>query len=237
MALPLFPGDRDLRWSLRQVRYGYRYRVVGLKTVPVDMLRVRKEPTLVALPGEDRESRFSRPGRVLANPVDRFFPLRHGCEDRRLRHLPHMAVLQAWDREGALPEDSDYARLLRVRALLQGRHLEEREITRRLQRLVATCQSIRQQGYLGPGHRRQRIVALANPIHPETGSYRYQGLELFDGHHRAVAVTHLGLDTVEVLLIRGDKQADFPWQAEPLPQGLWESAGPQSASSTRAGGR
>ena len=228
LGLRLWPGDADLRWSMRQVRYGHRFAPVGARRVPVDSLRVRKEPTLVAVPGADPEVRFRAPLRVIANPVDRFFPLRDGHEDRRIAHLPHLAVLHHWEASGELPADSDYARLLRVRALLQNRRLTEETIERRMAGLVQTCASIRRLGYLGPGHRQERIVVMSPSIHPSTETYRPEDWEVFDGHHRAISVVHLGLTEVEVLLIRPIRVGGFDWRAEPLAESLWARAGPGS---------
>ncbi len=226
LALRLFPGDRDLRRSLRVVRHGYRHRPREVKVVDVERLRVRKEPTLVAVSGAPAESRYRSPAAVLENPVDRFFPLVDGHEDRRLIHLPHLELLRYHDRHGRLPEDSAYARLLRVRARLQGRAISEEEIRQRMERMVAVCRSIRERGYLGPGHRRQRIVVMERSIHPPTATYRPEGYEVFDGHHRAVAVTHLGLERVEVLITEAIQVHPFDWSARPLDPSLWDEAGP-----------
>lgn len=228
--LRVWPGDADLRWSLRQVRYGYRFVPVGARRAPVDALRVRKEPTLLAAAGAAPESRFSTPLRVLTNPVDRFFPSRDGREDRRIAHLPHLALLRHHDAFGQLPADCDYARLLRVRALLQNRRLTEAAIERRMTGLIRTCDSIRRLGYLGPGHRHDRIVVMTRSIHPPTDTYVPDGWEVFDGHHRAICVVHLGLTEVEVLLIRPVRLGDFDWRAEPLDASLWERAGPGSTA-------
>lgn len=224
------PGDPDLRWSMRQVRYGHRFVAIGARRIGADALRVRKEPTLLAAPGADPESRFRAPQRAWANPVDRFFPLRDGHEDRRIAHLPHLGVLRHHDEFGELPADSDYARLLRVRALLQNRRLTEEAIRQRMLRLIETCASIRRLGYLGPGHRSERIVVMSASIHPPTPTYVPEGWEVFDGHHRAICVVHLGLPEVEVLVIRPVRVADFDWRAAPLDEGLWERAGPGSAA-------
>jgi hypothetical protein len=233
--LSLTPGDRDLRRSLRLVRYGFRHRPVRIDTIAVADLRVRKEPTLIPAAGTDPESRYARPARVLVNPVDRFFPLRDGHEDRRLIHLPHMAVLRHFEATGRMLEDSDYERLIRVRAALQGRPVRDEEIASRLARLVATWRSIRDRGYLGPGHRRQRIVVMEGSTHPPTATYRPEGLEVYDGHHRAVAVTYLGLDRVEVLVTRAEQVAPFDWTAEPFDAALWERArGSSPAAPARA---
>jgi len=230
LSLRLWPGDADLRWSMRQIRYGYRFTPVGARRVPVDSLRVRKEPTLIAPAGADPEIRFRSPQRVIANPVDRFFPLRDGHEDRRIAHLPHLAVLRHWEANAALPADSDYARLLRVRALVQNRRLTEEAIERRMAGLVQTCASIRRLGYLGAGHRHERIVVMTPSIHPATETYRPQDWEVFDGHHRAICVVHLGLTDVEVLLIRPIRVGSFDWRAAPLEPSLWERAGPGSTA-------
>lgn len=221
--------DRELHWSLRQPRYGYCHRVVGVATLRVDELRVRKEPTLVPEDPADPEKRFSQPARIIANPVDRFFPLVDGREDRRLIHLPHLHVLQSYDALARLPEDSDYARLIRVRGLLQRRPVTEAAVRARIERLVATCRSIRDVGYLGPGHRRERIVVMERSIHPPTTTYQPEGYELFDGHHRAVAVTYLGHERVEVLMTRATKVADFDWTPEPFDERLWRKADPDSS--------
>lgn len=227
-AVRWFPGDRDLRWSLRQVRYGYRHRAIGLAVVQVGDLRVQKEPTVIPADWSRPEDRFKRPARVVTNPVDRFFPRVRGVEDRRLKYLPHCAALESYVRTGRLPVDSDYARLLRARALLQGRQLPEASVSARMQRLVSTYCSIRDQGYLGSGYRRKRIVVLQRPIHPATSTYRPTGYEVFDGHHRAVALTFLGADRVEVLVTEAVRVADFSWEAEPFDESIWEKAGPGS---------
>ena len=102
-VLHRFATDSELRWWLQQVKYGYRFRVAGLSTLRLEELRVRKEPALLPstvgrLGGGEKLS-----ARAVCNPIDRFFPIVRGIEDRRIKHLPHVRLLEQYALTGELP--------------------------------------------------------------------------------------------------------------------------------------
>ncbi len=165
------------------------------------------------------------------NPIERFFPVVDGRQDRRIVHAPHFALLDAYRRTGRVDYENDYTKLIVARARLQGRKRGEDFLRRKVDALIATFKSIRDRGYLARGYRRYPIAVFERPIHPALPGYVPLDWEIFDGHHRAAAVAVLRVPTVRVLVIRSEPQGPYDW-TEDIP---WdESAWPQHASSAGA---
>lgn len=210
-GLPWWAADAELRAWLAEVKYGHRYRIVGVSTLRLDELRVRKEPASRAPLRDEAIADGERSALLMRHPIDRFFPSINGIEDRRIKHLPHLALLDAYAASGRAPSDSAYAELLRCRARLANRPVDEPAIAARVRALIDLRQSILTRGYAGPGFRRKRISVMEAPLHPATEVYRPEGYEIFDGHHRAAVLAHLGIDPVQVLVLRAEKVGDFTW--------------------------
>ena len=223
--------EPNLRGSFREVRHGHRYRPLGWAEVETGELRVRREPLLVPRRPEDLDRLYHADTRNAVNPIERFFPLVDGRQDRRVRHTPHFALLDRYRRTGTLDYDNGYTRLIVARARLQGRRRDAEFLRRKVDALARTFDSIRDRGYLARGHRRYPIVVFERPIHPPVPGYVPTDWEIFDGHHRAAAVAVLGLPTVRVLVIRAEPVSHFDWTEE-IP---WdESAWPEHADSPGA---
>jgi len=223
--------EAALRRAFREVRHGHRYRPLGWAEIPTAELRVRREPLLIPKHPEDLERLYTADTRNAVNPIERFFPVVDGRQDRRIRHTPHFALLARYRRTGQVDYDNDYTKLIVARARLQGRRRGEEFLRRKVDRLVATFDSIRDRGYLARGYRRFPIAVFARPIHPPLPDYAPLDWEIFDGHHRAAAVAALDIPTVRVLVIRSEPVAPFDW-TEQIP---WdESSWPARAISTEA---
>jgi hypothetical protein len=223
--------ESNLRSAFREVRHGHRYRPLGWAEVPTDELRVRREPLLIPRRPEDLDRLYQADARKAVNPIERFFPLADGRQDRRIRHTPHFELLERYRRTGELDYDNGYTRLIVARARLQGRRRGEEFLRRKVDALARTFDSIRARGYLARGYRRYPIAVFEHPIHPPVPGYVPQDWEIFDGHHRAAAVAVLGVPTVRVLVIRSEPVGGFDWTEE-IP---WdESAWPAHSYSTGA---
>ncbi|MFQ5844925.1 MAG: ParB N-terminal domain-containing protein [Planctomycetota bacterium] len=209
---------RLLRHLLR-VRYGCLQVPVAWRDVPAGELRYRREPVLV--PGR-RGGR--RGARKAESPIERFFPLVGGKQDRRLRHTPHYRLLEQYRRTGRKPYAHDYTRLLVARARLRGTDPTPQFLRAKVDSLCATFDSIRRRGYLAGPHRRSPIVVFERPFHPPRPHYEPTNYEIFDGHHRAAAVCLLGLDPVRVLVLRAvrvgryDFTEDISWDEARWPE-------------------
>jgi hypothetical protein len=165
------------------------------------------------------------------NPIERFFPIVDGRQDRRIRHTPHVTLLTRYLESGQVDYDNDYTKLIVARAQLQGRTRGEEFLRRKVDALVATFDSIRARGYLARGYRRYPIVVFERPIHPPLPAYVPLDWEIFDGHHRAAAVFVLGIPNVRVLVIRSEPVAPFDWREDVS----WdESSWPAHATSAGA---
>jgi hypothetical protein len=223
--------ESNLRSAFREVRHGHRYRPLGWADVPTDELRVRREPLLVPRRPEDLDRLYQTDARKAVNPIERFFPLTDGRQDRRIRHTPHFELLERYRRTGELDYDNGYTRLIVARARLQGRRRGEEFLRRKVDALARTFDSIRERGYLARGYRRYPIAVFEHPIHPPVPGYVPQDWEIFDGHHRAAAVAVLGVPTVRVLVIRSEPVGSFDWTEEiPWDESTW----PDHAYSTGA---
>jgi hypothetical protein len=223
--------ESSLRSAFREARHGHRYRPLGWTEVPTGDLRVRREPLLVPRRPEDLYRLYQAETRKAVNPIERFFPIVDGRQDRRIRHTPHFALLERYLRTGELEYDNDYTRLIVARARLQGRRRGGDFLRLKVDALARTFDSIRERGYLARGYRRYPIAVFEHPIHPPVPGYVPQDWEIFDGHHRAAAVAALGVPTVRVLVIRSEPVGTFDW-TEDIP---WdESSWPARADATGA---
>ena len=229
-ALWLWASVEPGLWrSFREVRHGHRYRPLCWAEVPVEELRVRREPLLLPRRPEDLVRLYRTDARRAVNPIERFFPLVDGRQDRRVRHTPHFALLDRYRRTGQVDYDNDYTRMIVARARLQGLRRGEEFLRRKVDALVRTFDSIRGRGYLARGYRRYPIVVFEHSIHPPLPGYVPTDWEIFDGHHRAAAVAVLGIPAVRVLVIRSEPVSPFDWTEE-IP---WdESAWPEHACAT-----
>jgi len=216
-------GDAAIRASLREVRHGHRYEALDLLEIPVDELRFRREPLLIPASGADLARLYeTRDARRAVNPIERFFPLVDGKQDRRVRHAPHFALLRRYLATGEKPADSDYARLLLARAKMQGRARTLDYVRARIDALCATLDSIRAHGYLAGRHRRSPITVFETPIHPPGPDYEPRNWEIMDGHHRAAALAALETDRAWVLVVRAVKVEEYDMTEEiPWDEAVW----------------
>jgi hypothetical protein len=223
--------ESSLRRAFREVRHGHRYRPLRWADVPTSELWVRREPLLIPNHPSDLDRLYEASTRKAVNPIERFFPMTDGRQDRRIRHTPHFELLDRYRRTGHVDTDNDYTRLIVARARLQGRRRGEEFLRRKVDALVATFDSIRDRGYLARGYRRFPIAVFERPIHPPLPGYVPLDWEIFDGHHRAAAVAVLDIPSVRVLVIRSEPVGQFDW-SEDVP---WDEASwPASASSRGA---
>jgi len=231
-ALKLWASvDTGLRRAFREVRHGHRYHPLGWAEVPSSELRVRREPLLIPKHPDDLERLYQADTLNAVNPIERFFPIVDGRQDRRIRHTPHVALLTRYLQTGRADYDNDYTKLIVARARLQGRKRGDDFLRRKVDTLLSTFDSIRARGYLARGYRRYPIAVFERPIHPPLPGYVPLDWEIFDGHHRAAAVFVLGAPTVRVLVIRSEPVGTFDWR-EDLP---WdESSWPARAMSAGA---
>lgn len=225
-------ADSRIRASFREVRHGHRYEPMGLATVPVDELRFRREPLLIPAPGADLERLYeARDARRAVNPIERFFPLVEGKQDRRVRHAPHFALLRRYMATGEKSTDSDYARLLMARAKMQGRPRTIEYVRARVEALCATFDSIHARGYLAGRFRRSPITVFETPIHPPGPDYEPRNWEIMDGHHRAAALAALDAAEAAVLVVRAvrveayDMTEEIPWDEALWPREVAEVTG------------
>jgi len=223
--------ESGLRRAFREVRHGHRYRPLGWAEVPTGELRVRREPLLIPKNPEDLERLYTADTLNAVNPIERFFPVVDGRQDRRIRHTPHVALLTRYLQTGRADYDNDYTKLIVARARLQGRRRGEEFLRLKVDALLATFDSIRARGYLARGYRRYPIAVFERPIHPPVPGYVPLDWEIFDGHHRAAAVAVLGVPTVRVLVIRSEPVGSFDWREDVS----WdESSWPAHATSAGA---
>jgi len=225
-------ADSRIRASLREVRHGHRYEALDLVEIPVDELRFRREPLLIPAPGTDLARLYElKDARRAVNPIERFFPLLDGKQDRRVRHAPHFALLRRYAETGEMSTDSDYARLLLARAKMQGRPRTLAYVRGRVEALCATFDSIRARGYLAGRYRRSPITVFERPIHPPGPDYEPRNWEIMDGHHRAAALAALGAPRAKVLVVRAvkveeyDMTEEIPWDEALWPREVVEVAG------------
>ena len=230
-------ADSRIRASLRGVRHGHRYEALDLVEVAVDELRFRREPLLIPPPGADLSRLYElMDARRAVNPIERFFPLMNGKQDRRVRHAPHFALLLRYKETGEKSLDSDYARLLLARARMQGRARTLAYVRERIDALCATFDSIRERGYLEGRYRRSPITVFETPIHPPLPDYEPRNWEIMDGHHRATALAVLGAARAKVLVVRAVRVAEYdmveeiPWDEEHWPREVAEVTVPRSSS-------
>jgi hypothetical protein len=225
--------ESALRRSFREVRHGHRYRPLCWAEVPTSELRVRREPLLIPSQPSDLDRLYQAPTRKAVNPIERFFPMADGRQDRRIRHTPHFALLDHYRRTGRVDTDNDYVKLIVARARLQGRRRGEDFLRRKVDALVATFESIRDRGYLARGYRRFPIAVFERPIHPPRPGYVPLDWEIFDGHHRAAAVAVLDIPSVRVLVIRSEPVGSFDWTEDiPWDEASWpQPAHPPGATS------
>jgi hypothetical protein len=213
-------APRDLRHSLREVRHGHRYAPLRLRRVLTTDLRARREPLLIPLQAGDIDRVYSAPHLRAENPIERFFPVVNGVRDRRICHMPHVALMREYGRTGKIPADSDYAQLLRVRARLQGRRRDSAFVDRKVRSLLRVYDSIKRRGYRRGIYWRQVVSVFEFPLMPARPAYRPQNWEVFDGHHRAAALAALNVPEVNVLVVRAipvtpyDWREDLRWQEE-----------------------
>ena len=211
---------RDTRRSFREVRHGNRYAPVALQLVPTDELRVRWEPLLIPQRAEDLGKVYDAPHWRAENPIDRFFPVVNGIRDRRLANTPHVDLLRTYLKNGSVPAENDYVRMMRVRARLQGRSRSQEFLDQKVERLLGVFKSIRHRGYRAGLTWREPIMVFETPVTPPTDYYRPLNWEIADGHHRAAALTVLGIAQVKVLILRVlpvdsyDWAIDIPWRGE-----------------------
>ena len=218
-----------LRRAFREVRHGYRYRPLRWAEVETSELRVRREPLLIPKRPGDLDRLYQADTIKAVNPIERFFPMVDGRQDRRIGHTPHAALLTRYVATGRVDYDNDYTRLIVARARLQGRKRGEDFLRRKVDSLIKTFVSIRDKGYLARGYRRYPIAVFERPIHPPVPGYVPLDWEIFDGHHRAAAVAVLAQQTTRVLVIRSEPVGSFDW-SEDLP---WdESSWPEHALPT-----
>lgn len=222
--------EPSLRWLLRQVRHGYRQRPVGWIVVRADDLRVRREPLLVPKRPADLDRIYEADAWRAENPIERFFPLIAGKQDRRFRHTPHYHLLDHYRRTGEKLYEHDYTRLLVARARLQGRRRSTEYLRERVDALCRTFDSIRSVGYLNGRYRGFPIAVFERPIHPPTRDYEPTNYEVFEGHHRASAVSLIEQERIKVLVLRPIKVAeydfteDLPWDESKWPEIAMEGA-------------
>ena len=119
---------------------------------------MRREPLLVPRRPEDLDRLYQADTRKAVNPIERFFPVVDGRQDRRVRHTPHFALLDRYRRTGEVDYDNDYTKLFVARARLQGQPRGEEFLRRKVDALVRTFDSIRDRGYRARGYRRFPIV-------------------------------------------------------------------------------
>jgi hypothetical protein len=222
LAWRLF-ADAAIRSSFREVRHGHRYEPLDLASVAVDELRFRREPLLIPPPGADLARLYEKPdARRAMNPIERFFPIVEGKQDRRVRHAPHYALLRRYMETGEKACDGDYARLLVARARMQGRPRSIDYVRSRVEALCATFDSIRGRGYLAGRFRRSPITVFETPIHPPGPDYEPRNWEIMDGHHRAAALAALGVPEARVLVVRAVKIEEYDLTEEiPWDEALW----------------
>lgn len=221
-----------LRRAFREVRHGHRYRPLGWAEIPTGDLRVRREPLLIPKRPEDLARLYRADTLRAVNPIERFFPLVDGVQDRRIRHTPHFALLARYLQTGRVEYDNDYTKLIVARAKLQGRVRGEDFLRRKVDALIATFDSIRARGYLARGYGRYPIAVFARSIHPPLPGYVPTDWEIFDGHHRAAAVAVLDAPTVRVLVIRAEQVAPFDWTEDiPWDESTWPAQATPSGGS------
>jgi hypothetical protein len=219
-------APRSLRRSFVRVRHGHRCVPLRSQEVLCDDLRVRWEPLLIPKRSEDLHDVYGSPHWRAENPIERFFPLTEGIRDRRLVHTPHVALLKAYSDQGSVPSHSDYVRLMRVRARLQGRQRDEEFYRLKVDRLIAVFNSIRQRGYRGGRSWRHPVTVFQHPLAPVSAGYEPKNWEIFDGHHRAAVLASLGIKKVKVLVLRAMKVEPYDWTIDiPWQEGWWQSLG------------
>jgi hypothetical protein len=207
-----FLAEPQIRAAFRESRFGYRLRPKGLLEIATDDLRARKEPLRIPKSRADLSRIYQGAEFWKAeNPIERFFPLVNGVQDRRFCRLPHVELLRDHERGEALSLECDYARLLFVRARLQGRRRTADFVRGKMERLVTVYDSIKRDGYMKGRYWRYPILVSSRPIHPPTPGYEPRNFEVIDGHHRAAAVTCLGTERVRVLVAEPIQVAPFDW--------------------------
>jgi hypothetical protein len=233
-TLKLWASVEPALWrAFREVRHGHRYRPLRWAEVPTAELRVRREPLLLPKRPGDLDRLYQTETVNAVNPIERFFPIVDGRQDRRILHTPHAALLSRYRETGRVDYDNDYTKLILARARLQGRQRGEEFLRQKVDTLIATFDSIREKGYLARGYRRCPISVFERPIHPPLPGYVPLDWEIFDGHHRAAAVAVLGLPTARVLVIHAQPVAAFDWTEQvPWDESSWpEHALPKGAVS------
>ncbi len=220
-----------LRKSLR-LEDGCCYLPVTLQTVPLDDLRTRRQPLLVrcnsaSLPVPYRNA----VGKLITHPIDRFFPLVNGKQDRRIRHTPHCKLLKHYQRTGEKLYDQDYTRLLAVRTYLGGRSYSKEYLHKKVDSFFELLKSIQEHGYMGGPFRRSPIVVFEKPIYPPDSVYEPLNYEMVGGHHRAAAAAVLGMDAVKVLVVRATKLRELnPSEWIPWDEALWSETALQESA-------
>ncbi len=197
-----FSVNRGVRRAMREVRHGCRYEPVGWIEVDASELRVRREPLLIPKNPRDLHRIYEVDAWKVLNPIERFFPIRDGRQDRRLCHTPHYQLLQEYHATGIRRYEHDYTRLILARARAQGRSLDDDFLRWKVDSLCSVFDSIRENGYLAGRYSRFPIVVFESSIHPPAGTYVPEKHEVFDGHHRAAAAALLELEKIRVFVIR-----------------------------------
>lgn len=85
--------------------------------------------------------------------------------------------------------------------------LSDGEIWARMQRFFETYESIARRGYLGRGFAHRPIIVLREPYERQRFARPvvWIGYEIWSGHHRAASLAALGVEHVNVLLVRHER--------------------------------
>ena len=137
--------------------------------------------------------------------LDRYFTDESGKADWRISRSMHARLLQDHSK-GRLPRDLTTTDYWRWHVQLHDAGINDRPaemIDRKVRGLISIYESIEEQGYVYGGLNSYVWVLEQPLIQTRYNIAHYpDGLEIFDGHHRAAAAAVLGYETLHVLLLR-----------------------------------
>jgi hypothetical protein len=195
------PLARGFGRAIGELEACKRLRRFGLE--PVDLVTARVDRLLV-----QRPVRCELIPSCDASPLDfldRYMRNESGEPDWRIGESMQARLIQAYQ-EGRLPEDLSETDYWRWHAQLNDAGINERPpemIARKLNGLIELYEAIRRNGYRFDGLN-SYIWVLEEPLIATRYGYSpsAEGLEIFDGHHRAAALACLGYESTPVLRLR-----------------------------------
>jgi hypothetical protein len=169
---------------------------VTVVTAPVDRLLVQRPVRCELVPSREATT---------LDFLDGYMTDESGAPDWRIGRSMQARLLSA-HAAGRLPADLSQTDYSRWHARLHEAGINERPpemIARKLEGLIALYESIRRDGYRFAGID-SYIWVLEEPLSVTRYGYSRlaEGLEIFDGHHRAAALACLGYEAIPVLLLR-----------------------------------